>query len=123
MRQISTKKEGELLHARKVGTRPIFIRSVLKKGPYRHLWTLFGTERIKKEQAKYLLHVKIVPSRSTFYSSCSRFCARVNGPQEIKPCLTEVCRFLSISIRMLIKMQPLPTFFSIVRSFRKLSVK
>ena len=49
---------------KKVGTEPIFIRSVPKKD-HRRLWTLFLTERVKLERAKYRLHVKIYPSRST----------------------------------------------------------
>ena len=53
---------------------PIFIRSDPKKD-HRRLWTLFLTERVKRERAKYRLHVKIYPSRSIFF-------ARVNGPLE-----------------------------------------
>ena len=65
---------------------PIFIRSVPKKD-HRRLWTLSLTERVKRERAKYRLHVKIYPSRSTFYPSRSTFYpnrsiffTRVNGP-------------------------------------------
>ena len=68
-------KEGERLHVgkrkKKVGTEPIFIRSVPKKD-HRRLWTLFWTERVKLERTKYRLHVKIYPSRSIFFRWCKR---------------------------------------------------
>ena len=40
----------------------------------------FLTERVKLERAKYHLHVKIYPSRSTVLSDPFHFFARENGP-------------------------------------------
>ena len=49
-----------------------------KKGPQAPI-VLFWKERVKMEWAKYHLHVKINPSRSTFYPSRSIFFDRAKG--------------------------------------------
>ena len=53
---------------------PFRKRTIGTYGPF------FGTEREKLERAKYRLHVKVDPRRSTFYPSRSIFFVHVNGP-------------------------------------------